>query len=489
MTKRLCVILAVLITTIALGIPTTAQNELRQWATSAEATSEFTSTDWSADRATGPPNAMSVCADSVDAWASLEVTDSETLTLFYDTPVQPTQINIHQNFNPGAITSVELIPAEGDFTVPVANSAGTATECPGIFSLDIEINLEVIGVVINLDQTIVGDWNEIDAVELVGLTDEEVPAGPGSSSPGAGSGGNRPGNNSGDSEPEPTAVPPADDTDDEEEAYVAPDGPSGIDITCPSGLEITNGVEVAVIQMRSGFTYTATALGIDGFDPVIAILDESGRAALCNDDASSARNYSADLPTTGAIAPSSTTAQQTFNNNQSNLSNVSVVVGGYQGAEGEFLIVLEGMAYTQFDNAGDPFAMQITPGMIASGVDPTVYMISVTNRFDPYISMITADYDKLFDDSGNQIWYCDDAGTTLCYGDSITMTGSYVSRTADRFLGGFGLDAMLTLPIGPGDEFAYLNFLMHSSGNQTYGDYLVAFHMGIGNPTNFAGDA
>lgn len=476
MAKTIVVIITIILSMLAFGFPATAQNELRQWASSAEATTEYTTVDWSASRAIGAPDAMTVCGDNVNAWASLEATDGEVLTLYYETPVEPTQINIHQNFNPGAITSVELVPEQGDFTIPIANSTDSGTLCPGVFSIDVSLNTKVIGVVINIDQVAIANWNEIDAVELVGLTDEAVAAGPGGG----------PGSNT---SPAPTVVPlPPNNSD--SGGYVAPDGPVGVDVTCPDGRQITNGVKVTIVQMRTGFDYTATALGINGFDPVLAVLDPRGRAALCNDDERSAANYSADLPTTGFIPSNSTTAQVTFSNNGSGFSDVSLVVGGFnEGDEGEFLLVLEGMGYYELDRSGDPFAMEITPGMIASGVDPTTYMVSVTNALDPYISMINAEGNYITDDKGNQIWYCDDAGTSFCFGDSITMEGSYVSRTANRYLGGYGLDAMITIPLEPGFEFLRADFLMHSSEFRTYGDYLVAFHLGIGNPDSFASDA
>ena len=358
---------------------------------------------------------------------------------------------------------------QGDYTIPIANSADTTTPCPGVFSIDVNLNTLVVGVVINLDQAASGSWNEIDAVELVGLADGATTTGPG-----------RPNSNT------PPPVSP-----DSGGGYVAPDGPIGVDVTCPDGRQITNGVKVTVVQMRTGFDYTATAVGINGFDPVLAVLDPQGRAALCNDDERNASNYSADLPTTGYIPPSSTTAQVPFRNNGSGFSDVSLVVGGFnEGEEGEFLLVLEGMAYTEADNLGDPFSIEITPGMIASGVDPTIYMVSVTDQLDPYISLIDSEYNAYVDEKGNQIWYCDDAGTDLCYGESTTMIGSYISRAANRpNLGGYGFDAMLTLPIAEGDEFFTVNALMHSSSFNTYGNYLVAFHMGIGNPDNFANDA
>jgi hypothetical protein len=496
MAKKMMIVFTTVFSMLVVGFTTTAQTELRQWASSAEATSEFTATDYSASRATGAPDAMAECADSVNAWASLEATDDEALTLYYDTAVKPTQINIHQNFSPGAISSVELIPEEGNFTIPIANSQDTSTACPGIFSIDVSLDTKVIGVVIHVDQVAIANWNEIDAVELVGTRSRTLGAGPGGGPGGNntndGPGGGPGGGNSAPPPPTLVPVPPSNNDNSDSGGYVAPDGPVGVDVTCPDGRQITNGIKITVVQMRTGFDYTATAIGMNGFDPVLAVLDPRGRAALCNDDERGAANYSADLPTTGYIPPASTTSQVPFRNVGSGFSDVSLVVGGFnEGDEGEFVLVLEGMAYTELDNVGDPFAMEITPGMIASGVDPTIYMVSVTDRLDPYISMIDTEYNMYVDEKGNQIWYCDDAGNSdYCYGNSTTMVGSYISRASNRpNLGGYGLDAMLTLPLEAGDEFFTVHALMHSSQFRTYGNYLVAFHLAIGNPVGSRADA
>ncbi|NOG51547.1 MAG: hypothetical protein HND48_20570 [Chloroflexi bacterium] len=49
----------------------------------------------------------------------------------------------------------------------------------------------------------------------------------------------------------------------------------GLSVTCPDGIAFNNGVEV-VVNMRPGFSYTATAIGIGDFDPIIAVSDENG---------------------------------------------------------------------------------------------------------------------------------------------------------------------------------------------------------------------
>lgn len=73
----------------------------------------------------------------------------------------------------------------------------------------------------------------------------------------------------------------------------------GINVSCPDGTEIQNGVQV-IVNMRPSFTYTATAIGVNGYDPVIGVGDDSG-INLCNDDEPSAGKYTVSLPSTGEV--------------------------------------------------------------------------------------------------------------------------------------------------------------------------------------------
>ncbi|RMG87907.1 MAG: hypothetical protein D6712_04805 [Chloroflexi bacterium] len=255
--------------------------------------------------------------------------------------------------------------------------------------------------------------------------------------------------------------------------------PLGVTVNCDNGRTITNGVPITVVQMRTGFTYTATAMGINGFDPVLAVVDANGNG-LCTDDTPSIASYTASLPTTGNIAGSATNAQITFSNNSGQpFADVTIVVGGYEDQGGEFIVLLEGMALTQADNIGDPFTIQITPGMAQSGVPLTVYQISVTNAFDPLIATVDSEYNFIQLDDGSYV-ACDDAGNAnACFGQSSNLSSSYITRTQNRQLPGGPLDAMLSFPLSP--EFAgqHINFLMRSSSMETFGDYVVVFHAGI----------
>lgn len=444
---------------IVLGMAFSAQAQdglLSQWGSYADATSEYGADAYSAMQATGRPNTKG-CVDEATAWASATVSNSDALTVFYDEAVFATEINIHQNYSPGAIVAVELISADGTQVLSVPNSSDMSTDCPSIFSLAVpELGVPVFAVRIWLEQSLIGNWNEIDAVELVGRA-ANVPT------------------------VNPANVPPATQQADGSPVKNPPntvDGPSGQVVTCDTGGNFENGVSVTVVQMRSGYNYTATAVGLNGFDPVLAVLDSSG-TGLCADDDIDAANYSANLPTTGQVNPSPTSSQVPFaNTSNSAFADISLVTGGYDSQAGEFLLILEGMTFSSADNAGDAFSVEITPSVANSNVNVTAYVISVTNVYDPTVGLIDTNYDYLVDNSGNIVG-CDDAGNpSLCWGDSASLSGSYISRTQNRQLPGGPYDAMLSVPVVPDDAGGYYNFIVNSAQG-TYGDYVMVFHIGI----------
>lgn len=441
---------------------------ISQWASAAVATSEFSPTDWSAQQATGSPDTRE-CADLPTAWASQSATGRDALTVFFDQPVFATQVNIYQSYNPGAITRVDYVLADGSGFLTINNSADPGTPCPGVMTIDTERTKDaVFGVRLYLDQSLTGNWNEIDAVQLVGAIAEGVTpvaittiAPPDDGAAAA-------------AQPTPATPPTAAPTTIPDPNRVS----AGRAVTCESGVQFTNGVGVTVVQMRSGFNYTATAIGLNGFDPVLAVLGEDG-SGLCEDDTVAAATYSANLPSTGQVAPATVNAQVPFaNTSASPFANIDLVVGGFNNATGEFLLVLEGMTFSSADGAGDGFAVEVTESLAAAGV-LNAYVISVTNAYDPTVRLVDADYNGLVDGNNNPIG-CDDAGNaTLCWGESFPLGNSYISRSGGRQLGGGPLDAMLAIPVTQGDIGGFYNFLVNSAQN-SFGDYVMVFHMGIG---------
>jgi hypothetical protein len=240
-------------------------------------------------------------------------------------------------------------------------------------------------------------------------------------------------------------------------------------------------VEVTVVQMRSGFEYTATVLGIDEFDPILAIFNDEGDS-LCIDDSAEAMSYTADLPSSGGVEASSFNPQLIFNNGaEDEFADVSLVVGGYESQPGEFLLILEGMAVTAADNAGDPFSVHISDQMVASEVPVTVYAIA-NSDLDPLIRLIDTEYETILDEDDAQV-YCDDAGSdSLCWSGAVdNLDGSYVDIANGEFsLAIYDSDAILSIPLDADYAGGYFNFLVTRYDETTSGEYTMVFHIGVG---------
>lgn len=138
-----------------------------QWAVSATTSSEYSANGWSANQATGWPNATP-CEDDARAWASLQSNGVDWLELVYPDSVRPTEIRIHEVFGVSSIVKVEVKDGAGNYhTVHTAQPGSQA--CPRILTIPVTgISAMVRVVRLSFDQRALNQWNEIDAVKLIG---------------------------------------------------------------------------------------------------------------------------------------------------------------------------------------------------------------------------------------------------------------------------------------------------------------------------------
>jgi len=144
---------------------------LEQWAAVAVASSQYSSSDWSAAMATGAPDADLVsCGDSRTAWASSTGgSENDFLQLSYATPVVPTRIDIYEQNKPGSIVQVEVVDETGNSTVVYQAQPNPNALCPRILSIGVTgVTTKVNGVIIRVNQAFLASYDEIDAVNLVG---------------------------------------------------------------------------------------------------------------------------------------------------------------------------------------------------------------------------------------------------------------------------------------------------------------------------------
>jgi hypothetical protein len=158
---------------------------IRQWASFATASTEYGDFDWSSTQATGAPD-VDECGDNAKAWASQSPNTLDWLELTYETPVVPTEINIYQSYNPSQVVEVQGIDLDGYTYTLWSGNVKTVADCPDLMTITIDLQEEIVinKVVVIVDQSQWGSWDEIDAVELVGYAQ----GGPVSSNPSSSSG-------------------------------------------------------------------------------------------------------------------------------------------------------------------------------------------------------------------------------------------------------------------------------------------------------------
>lgn len=152
----------------ALGEESPVERTLtRQWAASATASSEYGDVSYSAQQALGAPDTPE-CGDIETAWASYDGSGVEWLEVRYEKAVVPTEIIIYQTHTPDQITEVQVIDTAENYHT-VYTGTPHLTNCPLQNSILVDVDFEVIGVKITVDQSVLDPpWDEIDAVELIG---------------------------------------------------------------------------------------------------------------------------------------------------------------------------------------------------------------------------------------------------------------------------------------------------------------------------------
>lgn len=143
--------------------------EIRQWAIYGFASSEYDSGPYSASQAVGAPDTLT-CGDYVTAWKSIEKFSEEWIEVGFFETVIPTEINIYESNASTQITKVEIVDSNWNYYV-IYEGTPESTGCPYQLNIPIQdADHDAIGVKITIDQTRLDmPWDQIDAVELVGV--------------------------------------------------------------------------------------------------------------------------------------------------------------------------------------------------------------------------------------------------------------------------------------------------------------------------------
>ena len=152
-------------------LKTPVGGSFEQWASSAVASSQYGADNWSAGQATGPPNSL-VFGDDQTAWApATKDGGSEWLELTYPEAVSPSAVRIWENDGAGAVTRVEAYdPGSASWLTLWSGTDPTKPGATTVFSPPIAPTAAPTSRIRLTIDTSVPEWNEIDAVGLVGAT-------------------------------------------------------------------------------------------------------------------------------------------------------------------------------------------------------------------------------------------------------------------------------------------------------------------------------
>jgi hypothetical protein len=170
--------------------------------------------------------------------------------------------------------------------------------------------------------------------------------------------------------------------------------------------------------------YAITVLGFDGFTPVIRFQSSERGTDDCTppDDDDLAVAYTLPDGTRGASSVG-TAAQLVINTGGVDLGEMTIKIGGLDGAPGRYLALIEGFA---IETGTDMDVISARLGALpAEGAPLDVYMVGGNNRLDPVV---------IVDDV-----QCDDAGRRGCANVPAISGAGIGMLSADRFDAGVRL--------------------------------------------------
>jgi len=122
---------------------------------------------WSPAQAAGEPNTPQA-GDAITAWASASVDGQEEwLICNYAALQQPTEIVIHETYNPGAVTKITAFDEDGTEHIAWEGEDPTPRDQPrGVSVFPVKLAFPTKRIKVYIDSVSVPGWNEIDAVGL-----------------------------------------------------------------------------------------------------------------------------------------------------------------------------------------------------------------------------------------------------------------------------------------------------------------------------------
>jgi hypothetical protein len=250
-------------------------------------------------------------------------------------------------------------------------------------------------------------------------------------------------------------------------------------ITCDTGVEIRGGIQFSFINVNPGFSYTVTVVGLDGFDPVVAVETQPG-IGTCNDDAPAAAGTRMAVPGFGNVVADRLTSQVRFTT-PARGNPVNISVGSFNDSAGRFVMIIEGFVIQPRDEQ-DGFSVRVPQAVQTEPLG--VYMIARFTDLDPYMFIGAGEgLNQAYDANGDFDWQlidfnrvfgplleCDNLGFAECDFAATFPTGTVDVTNGSSYAPDNRVDAGITVVPNTTDPILYF---LGSSGARTSGRYAI----------------
>lgn len=242
---------------------------------------------------------------------------------------------------------------------------------------------------------------------------------------------------------------------------------------CPEEEALALGAHFWATDLNT-VTLTATAVGIDEFDPVVTVLDSEGEVKACNDNNEAVADLALDLEGMDEVVASDKSASVDVKVENDERLDLEVVVTSVDGTYGEFVLLINGTSvYPGSDT--DLFKIVTSEEQIANEAPLDVYLANLNpadNGLDVEFELTSGEEFKKACISSSSELYCE--------GVEEDLSSSTVTLKAEKPLSLSGNDAYVLFDLTETSPAEYE--LEVGSGGGTFGPYYVIIHTGVGNP-------
>lgn len=229
-----------------------------------------------------------------------------------------------------------------------------------------------------------------------------------------------------------------------------------------------------IAHSLNGFNMVITAVGVDGYDPQITVLDASGTIVTCNEDSDEAAQVAVNLPSvTAEPSPTSARADVRVPGDQGRL-DYTIIISSQTGTYGEFVMFYQGAEIRPASEV-DEFTVVTNEGQVANEAPLGLYAVNLRRPEKAVYPTITFAYGDNFSQTCSK-----SSAAILCDGEFEDLTGYSVTLEDETPIPLNGDDAMLYYDLG--GEAAEFSLTVASYQAASYGPYTLIIHSGTGYP-------